>query len=58
MFGKEEAVGNLSVMWEIATWKDAIEFCQIRNWKAPARNSEGWRKEIGEAMALKWAEAL
>ena len=51
-------MGKLSVIWEIATWKDAKDFGQIRNWKAPARNSEGWRKEMGEAMTLKRAEAL
>jgi hypothetical protein len=30
---------------------------QIRNGTATARNTEGWRKEIGAAMAQTWAEA-
>jgi hypothetical protein len=29
---------------------------EVWNWKAAARNREGWRKEIGEAVAPKWAE--
>ena len=30
---------------------------QIRNWKVAARKTEGWRKEIGEAMARQGVEA-
>jgi hypothetical protein len=30
---------------------------QISNWKVAVRIVEGWRKEIGEAMDLKQAEA-
>jgi hypothetical protein len=30
---------------------------EVWNWKAAARNREDWRKEIGEAVARKWAEA-
>jgi hypothetical protein len=28
-----------------------LELLQIRNWKAAAGKTEGWRKEIGEATA-------
>ena len=38
-------------------WKDAADWLQLRDWKAAARSREGWRKEIGEAMARKRAEA-
>jgi len=35
----------------------ALELLQIRNWKAAAVKTEGWRKEIWEAMARQRAEA-
>ena len=38
MFRKKKAERKLSVIWENASWEDAIDFRQIRNWKAPARN--------------------
>jgi hypothetical protein len=51
----EEGPWEPSDVWEAAVWSDAIRILQIR--KTPARNTEGWRKEIGEAMARKWADA-
>jgi hypothetical protein len=30
-----------------------VDLFQMLNWKAAAENREGWRKEIGEATALK-----
>jgi hypothetical protein len=33
-----------------------VDLFQIRNKKAAASNREGWRKEIGEATALKITE--
>jgi hypothetical protein len=36
---------------------DAVCRPEAWNWKGPARNREGWRKEIGEAVARKWAAA-
>jgi hypothetical protein len=38
-------------------WKDVVYMLYRQNGKAAARNREGWRKEIGEAMARKQAEA-
>jgi hypothetical protein len=43
--------------WEAAFWKNAVDFLQVRNWKAEAREREDWKKVIGEAMARKRAEA-
>jgi hypothetical protein len=37
--------------WEAVVWSYAVDLLQIRNWKAAARKTEGWRKEIGEAVA-------
>jgi len=28
-------------------WEDAVDLPQIQNWKAAARNSEGWRQKMG-----------
>jgi hypothetical protein len=42
--------------WKDAVLREAIDLVQIWNWKAAARNREGWRKEMGEAMAQKWAK--
>lgn len=43
--------------WEAAFWKDAVDFLQVRNWKAEGREREDWKKVIGEAMARKRAKA-
>jgi hypothetical protein len=43
--------------WEAAFWKDAVDFLQVRNWKAKAEEREDWKKVIGKAMARKRAEA-
>jgi hypothetical protein len=37
--------------------RNAADLLQIRSWKAAARIKESWRKEIGEAMVRKLAEA-
>lgn len=42
--------------WEAAFWKDAVDFLQVRNWKAEAREREDW-KVIGKVMARKRSEA-
>jgi hypothetical protein len=36
---------------------DAVDLLQMWGWKVAAKKREGWRKEIGEAMARKRAEA-
>jgi hypothetical protein len=36
---------------EDAVRRDAVDFLQIQNWKASARNKERWRQKIGESMA-------
>ena len=41
---------------EQAVWRDAVDSLEIQNWKAAGSERKFWRKEIGEAMALKWAE--
>lgn len=28
-------------------WEDAVDLPQIQDWKAAARNSEGWRQKMG-----------
>jgi hypothetical protein len=38
-------------------WRDAIDLLRIRDCKAEGTERESWRKEIGEAMARKRAEA-
>ena len=38
--------------------RNVADLLQIGSWKAPARIKESWRKEIGEAMFRKLAEAL
>jgi hypothetical protein len=37
--------------------RNAADLLQIRSWKAAARIKESWRKEFGEAMVRKLAEA-
>jgi hypothetical protein len=39
--------GRRSVTKPICRWKDAVDLPQIRNWKAVARNREGWRQKMG-----------
>lgn len=43
--------------WKDAVWRETLKLLQIRNWKAAAGKTEGWRKEIGEAMAGQRGEA-
>ena len=43
--------------WEAAFWKDALDFLQVRNWKAKAKEREDWKEVIGKAMARKRPEA-
>jgi hypothetical protein len=50
-FGGRRPVGKPRERWEDAVWRDAVDFLQIRKWKAAARNREGWRKKIGEVLA-------
>jgi hypothetical protein len=44
-------VRNPRGRWEDAVWREALELLQIRNWKAAAGKTEGWRKEMVEAKA-------
>jgi hypothetical protein len=36
---------------EDAVRKDAVDFLQIQNWKASARNKESWWQKTGKSMA-------
>jgi len=56
-FGRRRPLGKLRGRWDDVVWRDAIDLLHIRNWKMAARKRKGWRKEIGEAMARKQAEA-
>jgi hypothetical protein len=49
-FGRRMPLGELRGRWENAVWRDAIDLLHIQYWKV-ATKREGWRKEIGEAMA-------
>jgi hypothetical protein len=40
-----------------AVWRDAVDLLQVLDWKAVARKTGNWRKEIGEAIDGKRAEA-
>jgi hypothetical protein len=51
-----KSVGKSRNRWKDDVWREALELLQIRNWKAIARKTEAWRKEIGEAMARQGAE--
>jgi hypothetical protein len=51
MFWRKKAVGKPRGRWENAVRRD-----DIRKWKATERERQGWRKEIGEAMARKLTE--
>jgi hypothetical protein len=53
----EKVTGGFRGRGEATFWKDAIDFLQIWNWKAEGRGRGGCRKEIGEAMTRKRAEA-
>jgi hypothetical protein len=55
-FGRRKPLGKPRGRWEGAVW-DTIGLLQIRTWKAAVGKREGLKKEIGEAMARKWAEA-
>jgi len=55
-FGGIRHVGKPRSRLEQAVWRDAVDSLEIQNWKAAGSERKFWRKEIGEAMALKWAE--
>jgi hypothetical protein len=42
---------------EEAVRKDAVDYLQIQNWKASARNKEICKQKIGESMTSKHVEA-
>jgi hypothetical protein len=50
-------VGRPRNRWEDVIQRDEANLLRIRNWKAAPRDKEEWRKKVGEAMALKRAEA-
>jgi len=50
-------VGKPRNRWKDAVWREALNLLQIRNWKAAAGKTKGWRKESGEAMARQRGEA-
>ena len=56
-FGGRRPLGKPRHRWEDALGTDAIDLLPIRTWKAAVRKIACWRKEIGEVMARKWAEA-
>jgi hypothetical protein len=55
-FGGIRHVGKPRSRWEQAVWRVAVDSLEIHNWKVAGRMRKFWRKEIGEAMARKWAE--
>jgi hypothetical protein len=54
-FGGRRPRGNTRDRWENTVW-GMSQMCSDRNWKAPAKKREGWRK-VREAMAQKRANA-
>jgi hypothetical protein len=40
-------VGKPRERWDGSVWREAIDFLQVQNSKAAARNKEGCRKETG-----------
>jgi hypothetical protein len=56
-FGGGRPVGRRRNRWEDAIQRDAAILLRIRTWKAAARDKEKWRKNVGEAMTRKRAEA-
>ena len=55
--GRRRHEGNPRSRWEDAVWRDAVDLLHVHTWKVAAKKREFWRKEIGEAMARKKAEA-
>jgi len=49
-------VGEPRGRWEDAVWRDDVYLLHRQTGKETAKNREGFRKEIGEAMARKRAE--
>lgn len=43
--------------WEGAVRRDSVNCIQIQNWKAAESKREVCRKDIGKAMAQKWAKS-
>jgi hypothetical protein len=56
-FGGRRPVGRPRNRWKNVIQRDAANLLRIRNWKAVARDKQEWRKNVGDAMARKWAEA-
>jgi hypothetical protein len=56
-FGGRKPVERPRNRWKDVIQRDAANLLRIRNWKAVARDKEEWRKNVGDAMARKWAEA-
>jgi hypothetical protein len=49
-FGGGRPVVRPRNRWEVVIQRDAANLLRIRNWKTAARDKEGWRKKVGEAM--------
>lgn len=56
-FRGRRPVGEPRGRWEDAAWRDDVYLLHRQTGKEAARNREGMRKEIGEAMTRKQAEA-
>ena len=56
-FGGRSSVERPGGRWQHAVRRDAVDILQIRSWKGAATMREGWRKEMGEAMARKRSKA-
>ena len=54
-FRGKQFTGNAIRRQVNAVWRNTVYLLQIWNCKMTTRNKEGWRKEIGEAMARKRA---
>jgi hypothetical protein len=54
-FRGKQFTGNAIRRQVNAVWRNTVYFLQIWNSQMTTRNKEGWRKEIGEAMARKRA---
>jgi len=51
-------LGKAKGRWVGAVCRDAVDFFQVRNEKAAARNRRIWRLEIGKAMSRIGSEEL
>jgi hypothetical protein len=57
-FGGRKSVGKPGSRWQDTGGRDALELLQIRNWKAAARKTEGWRKGIRKAIPITGPSAI